>query len=75
MDSDKEFTDTCACAMTPGECDIVLTRIHVDVSGASVRELSIGGPEHKGFYEAAGTAGFWINGKGVDSLITKIRQK
>ena len=75
MDSDKEFTDAYASAMTPEECDIVLSRLHVDVSGASVRELSIGGPEHKGLYEAAGTARFRINGKGVDSLITKISQK
>ena len=37
MDSDKEFTDANDSAMTPGECDIVLSRLHVDVSGASVR--------------------------------------
>ena len=39
MDLDKEFTDAYASAMMPGECDIVLTRLHVDVSGASVRGI------------------------------------
>ena len=37
MESDKDFTEAYASAMTPGYSDIVLSRLHVEALGASVR--------------------------------------